>query len=130
MITYLKGLEENDNLNPRQLTLKTVMLLALTRPSRSADLSSLHIQWRSYHTEGVTFRPTHLAKQCRSSKQRADFIFPLFQEDPRVCSVKTLKAHEDCTKEFRKLESPTPKTRLFLSCIGEHNPVASCSIAK
>ena len=74
VITYLKALGENGNLSLRQLTLKTTMLLALTRPSRSADLSSLDIQWRSYQSEGVTFRPIHLAKQSRSSKQRTDFF--------------------------------------------------------
>ena len=63
VISYLRNLGSNDNLNLRHLTLKTVMLLALTRPSRSADLAKLDIQWMSYQADGVTFRPAHLAKQ-------------------------------------------------------------------
>ena len=55
VINYLKSLGNNENLTLRQLTLKTVMLLALTRPSRSADLSKLDIGWRSYQSDGVTF---------------------------------------------------------------------------
>ena len=43
VISYLKSLSNNEGLTLRQLTLKTVMLLALTRPSRSADLSNLNI---------------------------------------------------------------------------------------
>ena len=65
VLDYLKNLEANEGLNLRQLTLETAMLLALTRPSRSADLD---IQWRSYQSDGVAFRSAHLAKQSRSSK--------------------------------------------------------------
>ena len=72
----------------------------------------------------------HLVKQSRSSKRRTDFFFPAFKEDLRVCPVETLKAYEDCTVEFRKLKSSTPKTKLFFSWIGEHNPVTSCSIVR
>ena len=106
------------------------MLLALTRPSRSTDLSNLNIQWRSYRSDGVTFRPTHLAKQNRSSKHIPDFFFPCFKDDPILCPVVTLKAYEERTKEFRDFQSSTLKTCLFLSWIGKHNPVTSSTIAR
>ena len=130
VITYFKSLGTNEGLTLRQLTLKTVMLLALTRPSRSADLSQLDIYWRSYQSNGVTFRPAHLAKQNKSSKHRPDFFFPYFKDDPMICPVETLKAYEERTKEFRDLKSSKPKTLLFLSWIGEHKPVTSSSIAR
>ena len=82
VISYLRNLGGNDSLNLRHLTLKTVMLLPLTRPSRSADLAKLDIQWMSYQADGVTFQPAHLAKQSRSSKHLADFSF--------LCSRMTL----------------------------------------
>ena len=44
--------------------------------------------------------------------------------------METLKAYEDRTKEFRQFKSSSPKTKLFFSWIGEHNPVTSCSIAR
>jgi len=47
-----------------------------------------------------------------------------------VCPVETLKAYEDRTREFRQFKSSTPKTKLFLSWIGKHNPVTSCTIAR
>ena len=52
---YLKSMGTNEGLSLTYLTLKTAMLLALTRPSRSADLSNLDVQWRSYQSNGVTF---------------------------------------------------------------------------
>ena len=54
---------KNKDLFLRLLTLKTSMLMALTRPSRSADLSSLDIQTRSFIADGVMFSSTQLSKQ-------------------------------------------------------------------
>ena len=39
VLDYLQSPGENENLSLKQLTWKTVMLLALTRPLMSADLS-------------------------------------------------------------------------------------------
>ena len=47
-----------------------------------------------------------------------------------MCPVETLKVYEDRTKEFRQFKCSSPTTNLFLSWIGEHNPVTSCSIAR
>ena len=80
------------------------MLLALTRPSCSADLSQLNLQIRSFKSNGVVFWPTHLAKQstgCRSSKPMADFFFLSFTEDPVICPVTTLKAYDERTERHQ-----------------------------
>ena len=42
----------------------------------------------------------------------------------------TLKAYKEHTIKFRSLQSSEPKKCLFLSWIGEHNPVISSSIAR
>ena len=85
VIQHIKGLGANKDLSLRDLTMKTVMLLALTRPSQSADLSRLKLQLRSLKSNGVVFRPAHLAKQSRSTKPMADFFFPSFDDDPTIC---------------------------------------------
>ena len=48
---------------------ETTILLALTRPSRSADLSG-----RQYRPEGVAFLPCVLAKQSRQGKPIVEFL--------------------------------------------------------
>ena len=70
IISYLKNLETNDGLTLKQLTLKEVILLALTRPSRSADLSQLKLHWRSYQSEGK-------AEQVTQAYIR--FLLPMLQ---------------------------------------------------
>ena len=130
VVNYLKELGSNEELSLRQLTLKTLMLMALTRPSRSTDLSSLDIQARSYVSNGVVFKATHLSKQSRSLRPIADFLFPAFQEDTTICPVTALKAYEVRTDQFRHSSSGEFKSKLFLFWIGQHNPVTSSTIAR
>lgn len=130
VVCYLKGLGKNEELSLRLLTLKTSMLMALTRPSRSADLSILDIQTRSFVANGVVFRPTQLSKQSRSSRPLTDFVFPAFQDDDTICPVNALKAYEARTEQFRHTSSGEFKSKLFLSWIGQHNPVTSSTIAR
>ena len=77
VLQYLKSLGPFSDLTLKKLTHKLVMLLALTRPSRSADLSSLRLARRRYSPEGVTFLPAALAKQSRQGKPLVEFSFLL-----------------------------------------------------
>ena len=130
VLRYLKQLGGDDSLSLRLLSIKSAMLLALARPSRSVDLSKLDIRTRFFTSSGLVFKPQHLSKQSRQSKPLADFFYPRFPEDPQVCPVVTLQAYEARTLEFRALKSDSPKTTLFLSWIEKHNPVTSCTIAR
>ena len=125
VLDYLKRLGSNGSLSLKLLTLKTVMLLALTRPSRSADLFQLDLDARHFRPEGVEFLPKHLAKQARQGRPMASFFFPSFSEDPLLCPVHTLKSYESATGSLRGEQS-----RLFISFIKPHKPVSSSSIAR
>ena len=104
--------------------------MALTRPVRTVDLSKLDIGSRCFTTSGVLFKPQHLSKQSRPSKPLADFFYPRYTEDETICPVVTLQAYEARTLEFRKLSTDKKKTLLFLSWIGNHEPVTSSTIAR
>ena len=127
MTSYIESRGENDALSLTDLTHKTVMLLALTRPSRSADLSHLDLRFRKYLPEGVSFQPTKLTKQSRQSKPVAEFFFPAFTANPLLCPVTTLRAYEGRTEEFRREEGSSP---LFLTTIRPHNVASSSTIAR
>ena len=62
VLRYLRGLGENKALSLRLLSLKSAMLLAVTRPARSVDLSKLDIRTCSFTSTGVTFKAQHLSK--------------------------------------------------------------------
>ena len=110
--------------------MKTMMLLALTRPFRSADLSKLDLQTRSFKFNGVVFPPTHLAKQSRSSKPMVDCFFPSFAVDSIICSVATLKAYDKRTERFRANLPSDRGYQLSLCLIGQYTPTSSSTIAR
>ena len=70
----------------RQLSLRTVMLLSLTCPSRSVDIAKLNLVGLRNTPEGGVFLPTALAKQSRSEKEFKEFLFPSLQR-MRNCAL-------------------------------------------
>ena len=66
VLRFFGQLGTNASLSLKWISIKTAMLMALTRPSRSADLSKLDIRFRTYTAKGLIFQPTHLSKQSRS----------------------------------------------------------------
>ena len=123
---YIVAQGENHSLSLADLTHDTVMLLALTRQTRSADLSQLDLRFRRFLREGVTFQPTKLAKQSQKSKPLAEFFFPAFTANNLLCPVTTLWAYEDSTWEYRRKEGSNP---LFLTTIRPHGVASSSTIA-
>ena len=124
---YLVSIGNNENLSINELTCKTVMLMALTRPSRLADLAILDLDYRKFSPEGVTFMPTKLAKQSKQSKPLTEFFFPVFPGNKLLCPVTTLRAYEDRTKE-RRCVSEHRDSRLFIATIRPFKPVTSSTI--
>ena len=125
VLSYLSTWGSNDSLSVKQLSWKTVMLLALTRPSRSADLSQLNLSGKQYKPDGVSFAPSSLAKQSRQGKPITEFFFPSFPHDPGLCPVVTLKVYEARTASYRGDEQ-----RLFLALIKPYKAVTSSTIAR
>ena len=103
------------SLSLKLLTIKLVMLMALTRPSRSADLASLQLD-RHYKPEGVVFLPATLAKQSSQRRIHGDLFFPSFPHNATLCPVETAALH--------------PKDKLFVAIKKPHQPVASCTAAR
>ena len=112
VLNYLESLGDNGQLSLQQLTWKRVMLLALTRTSRSAYLSQLDIRGCHYNPDGVTFAPSSLAKQSRQGKAIREFFFPSFPDSITLCPVTT---YEDRTQDFQEEE-----TKLFVATIKPH----------
>uniref|UniRef100_A0A1X7VE33 Tyr recombinase domain-containing protein n=1 Tax=Amphimedon queenslandica TaxID=400682 RepID=A0A1X7VE33_AMPQE len=125
VLTHLNSHRLDANLTLRQLTLRTVMLMALTRPSRSVDLSNLDLTGFRNTPEGSVFVPRALTKQSRPGREIKEFFFPKFQENSKLCPVHSLNLYIDKTRLLRE-----EKTRLFISLIKPHNPVTSCTIAR
>ena len=125
VLNYLEKMENPDKLSLKLLTLKTVFIMAITRPSRSADLSQLDKERMRWGNDGVSFLPTTLAKQSRQGKPIKEFFFPSFPPVPALCPVKTLQGYLRKTEPLRGVES-----RLFVSFIRPHKAITSSTIAR
>ena len=126
VIQYLESLGPTTALPLKFLTFKLVMLLALTRPSRSADLVSLQLDRRHFRPEGVVFLPAALAKQSAQGKPLKEYFFPSFPDNSQLCPVETLKQYEVLTAPLR----PSTTTNLFIALVKPHKAVSSATIAR
>ena len=126
VLRYFESLGPSTSLSLKLLTFKLVMLMALTRPSRSADLASLQLDRQHYKPEGVVFLPATLAKQSSQGRLLREFFFPSFPHNTTLCPVETLKLYERCTAALR----PKDTNKLFVAIKKSHQLVASCTIAR
>jgi len=124
-LNYLDALGDNQTLSLKQLSWKVTMLIALSRPSRSANLSKLDISKRVYKPDGVCFYPNTLAKQSRSTLQISNFFFPSLPGGSRLCLVLTLKEYKSRTQPLRGRE-----TNLLIAIIKPHKAVSSSTVAR
>ena len=73
------------------------------------------------------FQEAVLAKQSKQGKTRAEFFFPAFSNNARLCPWQTLQAYEQKTEAFRGGEE---QMRLFLAVVRPHKPVCSSTLAR
>ena len=125
VLSYLDGHTLDENLSLKQLSQRTLMLLALSRPSRSADLSKLDLRGYRNSPEGAVFLPTSLAKQSKAGRPLREFFFPKFSENQKLCPAFSLDLYIKRTASLRGDSS-----QLFISFIKPHRPVTSSTIAR
>lgn len=122
---YIKSLPSNNLLSLTVLTKKTVMLMSLVRPARSADLAKLVVSARRDSPEGISFLPEALAKQSRPGRQFQEFFYPRFPHEEKLCPVKAIEAYIEGSANLR---DDTPE--LFVALIKPHKAVTPSTIAR
>ena len=125
VLAYLNGHNLESDLSLGLLTLRTAMLLALTRPSRSAGLDRLSLAGYTTTLEGAVFIPVTLAKQSRPGKTVKDFFFPRVMENVRLCPIRSLTLYIKRTEQLRGNNQ-----QLFIAIIKPHLPVTSLTVAR
>ena len=86
MLSHLSALPDNPDLDLKLLTYKVIMLLALTNADRCSNLAALDLKYRTYQSNGVYFVIPGLTKSRQSGLPKKAF-YPMFIEDPKLCSV-------------------------------------------
>ena len=86
VLIHLKNLGFNQYLSLKDLTLKTIMILALTR-LWFADLCLLDVYHFRERPEGISFIPLGLFKQAKGGRFVRKCFFPKFLADESICPV-------------------------------------------
>jgi len=126
VVTWLDSIElSNEKLPLIELSIKTVLLLSLTRPLRSADLANFLLPNLKFLPEGALFMPACPSKQSRIGKPLKEFFFPAFEVNPNLCPVNAIKVYTKRTERVRKSEGS-----FFLTAVPDHHPATATTIAR
>ena len=99
VVQYIGSTFASADLSLKNLSMKLVMLMALSNASRASDLASLDIRFQQFTPEGVKFFVPGLTKTRRSGPPKEAF-FGRFHEKS-LCPVNTLILYEEKTKDLR-----------------------------
>ena len=111
-------------LDLKQLSVKSMTLLAINCHGRSSDFTSLAFLSIGHLTQKLFFWSGKLLKQCNPSKPFKKFEVQVDQ-DARICPFVHLKEYIDRTSSLRQ-----NATQLFISYVKPHKPVTSSTLAR
>ena len=80
VLDYIKSLADNENLDPRDLTWKLAMLLALVTAGRSSDLSLLDTKFMTDMGDKIRFQLRSLDKTRKVGQGPSEIIFRSLKE--------------------------------------------------
>ena len=112
------------------LAMKTVILCALSRPCRSAELANLSFKSLSFSPEGVSVAPLVPPKQCQPGTAIKEYFFPSFSDNNNICPVTTLQYYCKKTQKLRTLENGQMKPAVFQTSIKPYGPATSATIVR
>lgn len=129
VLQYLRAMDPLSSLSLKDLTLKLVMLMALTQAARIQTLHCLCLQNINFGQDSVCVWLGETIKQCRPKFNVRFVIFKAYSTDIRLCVCETLKMYIAKTEEFRK-SAHQENGQLLLSFIKPHKPVTRDTVAR
>ncbi len=125
VFNYLRKLSPANSLSLKQLSLKLVMLIALSTAQRSQTIHKLRLENLYYKGSAAYFRITDLIKQSRPGKSGLTVRLEAYPVDRRLCVVTYLKHYINQTRKLRGQE-----TQLFISFKKPHSAISKDSISR
>ena len=135
VLNYLLSLPYNDRLTLKQLTLKTVGLLALSQINRGSELKYLDLKFMRETDNTYIFSFNRHTKTSRKGNKRTpDLEFSAFEEEitlepneRKLCPYTSLKFYLKTTQNLRGDDNI--KTQVFIGQIKPHKEVVKSTIA-
>lgn len=129
VLTKLKMMEPLETLSLKELTLKLVMLMALTQAARVQTLHLLVLKNISIMEDSISICLGGNIKQCRPGFNIQFVRFVAYTKDQSLCVCRTLRTYLGKTEHLRE-ETGDKDGRLFLSFIKPHKSVSRDTIAR
>ena len=127
VLNYIISLPDNEYLNRKTLSLKTLTLLAVCQINRSKELAGITVKFMSHHDDYTQCVFGIRVKHSRKGTSTPQIYFHCFHTEPKVCPVTCLRFYEDVTKEDRKAQNTSG---FFLALKKPHNPVSKTTLAR
>jgi hypothetical protein len=125
VLNYFKKLAPAKHLSLKDLTLKTVMLMALVSAQRGQSLHMLSLENLDISKSTYKFGISAPLKTSRPGHGPPALEFKAYAPDKRICVYNYLRTYIDRTKKLRKKE-----TKLFISYRKPHKAVSRSTISR
>ena len=125
VLSHLQSMADHEDLSFKELTLKTVMLMALANADRASDLHLLDIRYMRPLPDRIKFSVPGLSKTRRSGPPR-EVEYSRFADDQKLCPVRALLSYIDVTKDKRSEK----EYKLFLALKKPHMSVSTSTISR
>ena len=112
-------------MNLKELTLKSVILLALATAQRNQIISKIKVNNIRCTDSEMEIYIKELTKTSRPGVKQPCLILPKFTQDPKICVYSTIKHYMERTKELR-----TENSYLFISYVNPHVSVGTQTLAR
>ena len=127
VLTYLRSLPPNSELDLKMLTQKTAFLMSLCSIHRSSELTILDRNSMAVSNGKIIFALPGLVKHSRQGKPNNDLEIVAHLGEETLCPVKTLKIYLDRTKDLITL---SPSSKLIRSFIKPHDAITTPTLAR
>ena len=125
VLSYLRKLSPANSLTLKQLTLKLVVLMALTSAQRVQTLQKLRLDEAKVSDNCAVFYVNEPIKQSRPGSTGCKIKFPAYPPDRRLCTVKYIKRYIELTSSIRASEQT-----FFISYCKPHHKVTNQTLAR
>lgn len=129
VLQWIRNKEPLHSLLLKDLTLKLVMLMALTQAARIQTLHLLILRNIHFSEDSVSILLGGSIKQCRPKFNVRTIEFKAYPKDNRLCVFKTIKMYLERTEKLR-VESDNMDGKLLISYIKPHRSVSKDTVAR
>ena len=123
-LDFVESLEPVEDLTLKQLSYKSVLLLALTSAARAHELAALDLTHTLQKANSWEFTLDTHVKTSRPGHKNIRICLQAFPENPKICVVCMMKVYVQRTKDIRTSE------RLLISHVSPHGAISSQSVSR